>query len=357
MTGAERLEARRAAVREWMGEAEVDALLVSAAPNVRWLTGFTGEGLLVLDEDGALLCTDSRYTVQALEEAPELEAASDGSHLDQAIERINAGGGERAGFESGHVTYASFQRLQEALEGVEAVGLEDRIKRLRAIKDEAEVALVRRAASVADAAFAELRGRIEPGMTEREAAEELRRQMVLGGAEGPSFETIMASGPNGAKPHARPGDREIIEGDLIVIDWGAVVEGYCSDCTRTVIVGEPDDRQREVWLAVREAQVAALEGLRPGMAGREVDAIAREVLRERGFEREFGHGLGHGVGLEVHELPSVGQKSENVVPVGSVVTIEPGVYIEGWGGVRLEELVLVTEDGAEPLTLSPYDLA
>ncbi len=356
MTGPDRIEARRVAVREWMSEAEVDALLVSAAPNVRWLTGFTGEGLLVLGERGALLCTDSRYTVQAAEEAPELEAASDGGHLEQAIARINASGAGRAGFESGHVTYASFQRLQEALEGAEPVGLDDRIKHLRAVKDADEVALIRRAAAVADAAFVELRARIEPGMTEREAAEELRRQMVLGGAEGPSFETIMASGPNGAKPHARPGEREIIEGDLIVIDWGAKVEGYCSDCTRTVMVGEPDERQREVWLAVREAQVAALEGLRPGMEGREIDAIAREVLRERGFEREFGHGLGHGVGLQVHELPTVGQKSENEVPVGAVVTIEPGVYIEGWGGVRLEELVLVTEDGAEVLTLSPYDL-
>lgn len=356
MTAAGAIETRTAGVREWMAGEQVDALLVSAAPNVRWLTGFTGEGLLVLDAEGALLCTDSRYTLQAAEEAPWLEVAAEGGHLEQAIARLNAGGVKSAGFESAHVTYASYQRLHEALEGARPMPLEDRIKRLRAVKDEGEIALIRRAAGIADAGFVELRAQIAPGMTEREAAEELRRQMVLRGAEKPSFDVIVASGPNGAMPHARPGERVITEGDLIVIDWGAVFEGYCSDCTRTVIVGEPDERQREVWLAVREAQIAALEGLRPGMEGRAVDAIARGVLREHGFEREFGHGLGHGVGLEVHELPTLGQKSENTLPVGAVVTIEPGVYIEGWGGVRLEELVVVTESGCEVLTAAPYDL-
>lgn len=356
MTPPGGLDARRAAVREWMAGEQVDALLVSAAPNVRWLTGFTGEGLLVLDAGGLVLCTDSRYAVQAAEEAPGLEVSADSAHLDQAVERLKAGGARRVGFESAHLSYASYQRLSEGVEGAEAVPLEDRVRLLRAVKDAAEVALITRAAQVADAAFVELRASIEPGVSEREAAEELRRLMVLGGAEGPSFEIIVASGPNGAKPHASPGGRVIAEGDLIVIDWGAVVEGYCSDCTRTVIVGQPDDRQREVWTAVREAQGAALEGLRPGMQGREVDAIARELLRERGYEREFGHGLGHGVGLQVHELPTLGQKSENVLEAGMVVTIEPGVYIEGWGGVRLEELVLVTEDGGDPITAAPYDL-
>ena len=242
------------------------------------------------------------------------------------------------------------------LDGRELLPLEDRIKRLRAIKDSEEVALIRRAAQVADSAFVDLRSLIEPGMSELEAAEELRRLMVLAGAEKPSFDVIFATGPNGAKPHARPGEREVAEGDLIVIDWGAVVDGYCSDCTRTVIVGEPDERQLEVWQAVRKAQRAALEGLQPGMEGREVDAIARESLEESGYAKYFGHGLGHGVGLEVHELPTVGQKSENTIEPAMIITVEPGVYIEGWGGVRLEELVLVTEEGGEVLTEAPYDL-
>lgn len=349
---------RRAAVREWMAEEKegVDALLVSAPPNVRWLTGFTGEGLLVLDEDGPLLCTDSRYAVQAAEEAPGIEFVADSGHLAQAIERLQESGAQRAGFEAAHLPYASFQQLDEKLEDVELVPLEDRIKRLRAIKDDAEIALIRRAAQIADAAFIDLREQIAPGMSEREAAEELRRLMVLAGAEKPSFEIIFASGPNGAKPHARPGERVVAEGELIVIDWGAVADGYCSDCTRTVIVGEPDSRQLEVWGAVRKAQLAAMEGLKPGMEGREVDAIARKVLEESGYAEYFGHGLGHGVGLEVHELPTVGKKSENALEPGMVVTIEPGVYIEGWGGVRLEELVLVTGDGVDPITAAPYDL-
>lgn len=356
MTAGGRFADRRAAVRAWMAGERADALLVSAEPNVRWLTGFTGEGLLVLEPDEELLCTDSRYAVQAGEEAPDVEFVAEGGHLDGAIERINATGAGRVGFGSNHLCYADYERLVEALVGVELLPLEDRIRQLRAIKDAAEVALIRRAAEVADAAFTELRPQIEPGLSERAAAEELRRLMVLGGAEKPSFDIIFAAGPNGAKPHARPGERVVAEGDLIVIDWGAVVDGYCSDCTRTVIVGEPDERRREVWMAVRRAQIAAMEGLRPGMEGREVDAIARESLCEAGYAEYFGHGLGHGVGLEVHELPTVGKKSENTLEPGMVVTIEPGVYIEDWGGVRLEELVLVTEEGAEALTAAPYDL-
>ncbi len=356
MTGGGRFADRRAAVREWMDAEEVAALLVSGAPNVLWLTGFTGEGMLVLDDDGALLCTDSRYEVQAAEEAPGLEVAANSGHLDQAIERLNAGGATRVGFEGSHLSYARYERLADGLEGAETVPLGDETKRLRAIKDSAEVATIRRAAGVADAAFGELRKTLAPGISEREVAEELRRLMVLGGAEKPSFDTIVASGPNGAKPHARPGHRAIAEGDPIVIDWGAVVDGYCSDCTRTVIVGEPDARQREVWEAVREAQMEAMEGLRPGMTGAEVDAIARGMLEARELADYFGHGLGHGVGLEVHELPRLSQKGEEALEAGMVVTIEPGVYIEDWGGVRLEELVLVTEDGAEAVTAAPYDL-
>jgi Xaa-Pro aminopeptidase len=334
----------------------VEALLVSAAPNVRWLSGFTGEGLLVLDADGPLLCTDSRYSVQASEEAPELDFVAESGHLGQAIERLEESGAERIGFEAPHLPYASYQKLAEKLDGAELAPLDDGLKRLRAIKDDAEVAAIRRAAQIADSAFADLRERIEPGISEREAAEQLRRLMVLGGAEKPSFEIIFAAGPNGAKPHARPGERAVAEGDLIVVDWGAVVDGYCSDCTRTVIVGEPDERQVEVWEAVRAAQQAAMDGLKPGMQGGEVDAIARGSLEEAGLAEHFGHGLGHGVGLQVHEQPSLGQKSEDELAPGMVVTIEPGVYIEGWGGVRLEELVLVTEDGIDPITAAPYDL-
>ncbi len=349
-------DSRVARFREWMKAENLDAMLVSSAPNVRWLTGFAGEGLLVADAEGLLLCTDSRYVVAASEEAPDVEVAADRSHLDEAIEGLSVGEPERVGFESAHLAYASYEKLEEELSGSELAPCVDEIKRLRAVKDADEVETIRRAAATADAAFEQWRADLRPGVTERSAAMELHRLMVEGGAEKPSFEIIMASGPNGAKPHARPTNRKIARDELIVVDWGAVVEGYCSDCTRTIVLGEPDERQREVWEAVRSAQLAALEALEPDMECREVDEIARELLRERGWEEEFGHGLGHGVGLEVHENPTLSQRSEQKLEVGMVVTIEPGVYIEGWGGVRLEELVVVTEEGADAITLAPYDL-
>ena len=347
---------RQEMVREWLEEQGLDALLVSAEPNVRWLTGFAGEGLLVLDASGVSICTDSRYAIQARDEAPDAEVLADGGHLEQAIGRRNADGVGRFGFESAYLSYASHRKLCEGLDEAEPVPVEDKIKRLRAVKDEAEIALIEQAATIADRAFVALRPML-PGMCERDAAFELHRLMVKEGAEKPSFDIIVASGPNGAKPHACPCERRISEGDFIVIDWGAVVEGYCSDCTRTVIVGQPDGRQREIWEAVREAQLAAIAGVRPGAVCREVDEIARGLLRERGFDREFGHGLGHGVGLQVHELPVLSQRSEDAaLEAGMVVTVEPGVYIEDWGGVRLEELVLVTQEGHRSLTAAPYDL-
>lgn len=349
-------EERLGRFREWMREQDLGAMLVSSEANLRWLSNCSGEGMLVIDAAGPLICTDSRYAVQAAEEAPGVEVAADGEHLKQAIERLAGCGAERVGFEASHLSYASYQRLAEELEAAQLVPCRDEIRRLRMVKDSGEIELIRQAAGIADGAFERWRGELLPGITEREAALELHRLMVLAGAERPSFEIIVAAGPNGAKPHARPGEREIGEGDLVVVDWGAIVEGYCSDCTRTIVLGEPDERAREVWGAVREAQVAAIEGLSAGMECRKVDAIARDLLRERGWEREFGHGLGHGVGLAVHEAPTVGPRSEDLLEAGMVVTIEPGVYLEGWGGVRLEELVLVTDEGAEALTEAPYDL-
>lgn len=353
MTG---FEQRRRRVLQWMQEEELGAMLVSAPENVRWLTGSSCEGLLVIDEEGPLICTDSRYAVAAAEEAPDVQAAAEGNHLQQAIERLADGQARRVGFEASHLTYASYSKLADALDGAEIVPCEDQLRVMRMVKDADEVELIRRAARIADEAFARWREELVPGFTEREAALELHRLMVLAGAERPSFEIIVASGPNGAKPHARPGAREIGEGELVVVDWGALVEGYCSDCTRTVILGEPDARAREVWEAVREAQQAALDGLSAGIKCMEVDAIARDLLRERGWESEFGHGLGHGVGLAVHEGPTLGPRSTEMLQPAMVVTIEPGVYIEGWGGVRLEELVLVTEEGGTALTQAPYDL-
>jgi Xaa-Pro aminopeptidase/Xaa-Pro dipeptidase len=349
---AERLEKLRA----WLAEEKLDAFVVSRAANLRYLTGFTGEGVAVVDES-VLICTDSRFIVQAKEEAPEVEsvAGADG-HLGQAAERLASSEASRAGFEADHLTYAGFETLEEKAPEVEFIPSKQVLARQRAVKDPREVELVEAAAAIADRAFEAVRPNIEPGVTEREVALDLERQMLLGGAEGVSFPTIVAGGPNGAKPHATPGERARAEGDLVVVDFGARARGYCSDCTRTVMLGEPDERQAEVYDAVREAQRAALKAVAPGVPTREVDATARDLLAERGFAKEFSHGVGHGVGLEVHELPTLSAKSEDILEAGMIVTVEPGVYIEGWGGVRLEELVLVTEDGGRTLTQAPYDL-
>jgi len=254
------------------------------------------------------------------------------------------------------LTYAGYETLKAKAPEVELIPSRQVVEMQRAVKEVEEVALVEAAAAIADGAFEAVRSQIEAGITEREVAIELERQMLLGGAEKPSFPTILAGGPNGAKPHAIPSDRVLQEGDLVVVDFGAQAQGYCSDCTRTLMLGEGDERQLETWQAVREAQQAALDVVASGVGAAKVDAAARELLRERGFVEEFSHGVGHGVGLEVHEFPTLSEKSQSVLEAGMIITVEPGVYIEGWGGVRLEELVLVTDQGQRALTHAPYDL-
>lgn len=344
------------ALRDWMAAENLDAFVVSSPANVRYLTGFAGEGMLVVDQ-GVTICTDSRYTVQAQQEAPWVAVAADqGGHIGNVAARLMSDGVARAGFEADRLNYSAWERLREQAGGTELVPTRGVICGHRACKDPAEIELIRRAAEIADKAFVQLRPSLQAGLPEREAALELHRLMVRAGADRCSFETIIASGPNGAKPHAEPGPRSLAEGDLVVVDWGARVDGYCSDCTRTIAVGEIDRRGREVWRAVREAQQAALAVAGPGVPCREVDAAARDHLAYCDLAECFGHGVGHGVGLEVHEQPTLNAASEDVLRPGMVVTIEPGVYLEDWGGVRLEELILVTEDGVEALTRAPYDL-
>lgn len=343
---------RLARVREQMQHDEMQAALIVLPENTRYLTGFSGEGYLVVGLERALLSTDGRYRVEAGEVADTAEARLDGpGHLAGAIAFVNEVQPAGLAFESDHLTYAAYQELTEKL-SVALRPTSRLVEALRLLKDETEVAAIREAARRADAALAAFLGELEPGPSERRLALALQAALADQEVE-PAFAIIMASGLSAAQPHAVPGSRVLGDGDMLKIDVGARFEGYCSDLTRTVFVGEPTDRFREVYNLVLRAQQAAVAATRPGLTGRDLDQVARDLIVAGGYGAEFGHGLGHGVGLQVHERPRVSSQSEDVLEPGMVITIEPGVYIEGWGGVRIEDTVLVTATGYEVLTQSP----
>ncbi|MFL5828655.1 MAG: M24 family metallopeptidase [Solirubrobacteraceae bacterium] len=344
---------------ERLGEAGVDVMLVTNLVNVRYLTGYTGtNGLALVGPETKTFITDFRYVEQAAEEVDaSFERRRAPQDLLEAIGEALPRRSLRLGFEDSHVTVRTHARLRELLaDGVELVPVNGSIERLRAIKDPREVERIRAACQLADAALEQLLADGLVGRTEREVALALESTMREMGAQRPSFETIIAAGPHGALPHAQPRDVVIQPGQLVVIDWGAELDGYCSDCTRTVATGELDDHAREIYALVRSAQLAGLEGVAPGRGGREVDAVARAVIERAGHGEHYGHGLGHGVGLEVHEAPRLSQRSEDELEPGNVVSVEPGVYLPGDVGVRIEDLVVVTERGAEILTSVPKDL-
>lgn len=360
MTHAQRRE--RLAAR--LAAADVDVLLVSDLINVRYLSGFTGSNaaLLVFSDDTApVLATDSRYRTQAARQAPDLEAAIEracGRHL---VERVVAAGAQRIGFESHVVTVDGYDGLSAVLDGhqgVELVRASGTVEALREVKDAGEVALLRLACEAADAALAALvaGGGLRPGRTERAVARQLEALMLDHGADGPSFETIVAAGSNSAIPHHRPTDAELSAGDFVKIDFGALVGGYHSDMTRTFVLGKAADWQREIYTLVTAAQRAGLEALECGTALADVDAAARGVIADAGYADHFGHGLGHGVGLQIHEAPGLSSAAVGELREGAVVTVEPGVYLPGRGGVRIEDTLLVGERGAESLSRFPKEL-
>jgi len=338
-------------------EGEVDAFITSHPANRRYLTGFTGSaGTVVVGRDRAFLLVDFRYVEQAKAQAQGVEIVHfDDLHrsLAQLLSEVKA---RRVAFEAAHVTVAGERKLREAVPDVAWEPAENWVEELRAVKEPREIEAIQAAVDLADRAFSYIVERLR-GRTEREIALDLEFFMRREGASKLAFDTIVASGPNGALPHAVPTDRVVTEGDLVTLDFGAVVDGYCSDITRTVAVGKADGRQREIYQLVLEAQRTGVAAVRPGRTGREVDAEAREVIARAGHGEHFGHGLGHGVGLEVHERPPVLSKlGEEVLQEGMVTSVEPGVYISGWGGVRIEDLVVVTGDGCRTLTRSPKDL-
>jgi len=353
------MNARLSALRQKMAEQKLDALLVTQAENRRYLSGFTGSaGYLFITATQAYLATDSRYWEQVGQQAPDFTLAKieAGKSNQLFADLVRAAGATRVGYEAGDVTVASYRELQKALRPDRAraiarlVPTKGLVEGLRAIKDAAELALIEQAVALGDAAFAYGVQRMRPGMTEKQAAWEIERYLREHGAEGVAFELIVASGPNGAMPHARPSERVIQAGEPIVIDMGCRIDGYNSDLTRTIVLGEPGEKFREVYAIVLQAQLAAEAALRAGPKGKEIDAVARQVIVEAGYGDYFGHGLGHGVGLAVHEEPGLGKLGEKPLQPNMVCTIEPGIYLPGEFGVRIEDMAVVTADGCRVLT-------
>lgn len=335
----------------------VDTILVTDPLNIYYLTGFTGafDGdpfFLFVSPSEALLIVDFRYAAQAKAESSVPTAEWKDRTL-KGLASFLPEGTKRMGFEAESLAVARLESLTEAFSGVEMTPTEGAVRALRMIKDQVEVDSIAAAAVLGDAAFDHALGLIEPGVVEREIALEIEYHMRKRGAEKEGFQTIVASGKRSALPHGRAGTKPLSVGDLITIDLGARFEGYCSDMTRTVVLGKASEEQRKVYDLVLKAQSLALEAVKPGAPCKEVDSIARSFIEEAGYGRYFGHGLGHGVGLEVHERPALSPKSEDVLAEGMVVTVEPGVYIEDFGGVRIEDLVLVTEEGKKILSHSP----
>ena len=336
----------------------LDALLVAGDANVTYLSGFSGDSsYLLVGLDRAWLITDGRYTEQAAAEAPHCEVERQKTTLaKKTAEVFTSSGAKSLGFSPAELTVAVHGDLVEALDGVVPAAAKDLVEKLRQVKDEDEIERIRRAAEVADAAFRAIRARLAPGQTEAEVASDLEHEMRKLGARKASFDTIVAARQRSSLPHAQPTDQPIAPGDAVLIDWGARRDLYCSDCTRVLFLTAPNARWREVYGAVRRGQQLALEAVRPGAALRDVDDAARRHIAEAGLGESFSHGLGHGVGLCVHEGPGLNTRAEGTLAEGMVVTIEPGVYLPGWGGVRIEDLVVVRKDGPEVLSSLPKDL-
>jgi Xaa-Pro aminopeptidase len=357
----DRRSERLAALVAELERLHLDGLLLSGLSNIRYLTGFAGTSALVFVtcRGEIVFISDFRYQTQAAEQVGDfariaIESSSLWSGLWRELAQLSYV--QVAGFESGHLLHRDFQRLLEGGARWTWRPTTDVVEQLRERKAPEEIALIRDAAGVAERALERTLAQVRPGMTELAIAGALEHALRDEGSEGFPFETIVASGPRAALPHARAADRALERGDFLLIDFGAIVGGYCSDITRTVVVGNADARQREVYDVVRAANAVACAQVRAGMRGRDADALARDYIDGRGLGEAFGHSLGHGVGLDVHEAPRLARGAESALPVGAVVTIEPGVYLPGWGGVRIEDDVHLTPTGPEILTQFPREL-
>ncbi|MDI3317454.1 MAG: Xaa-Pro peptidase family protein [Bacillota bacterium] len=356
------MERRVARLREAMARRGYEAFWITRGPNRYYLSGFrSSAGALLITRDRSCLITDFRYVEAARQAAPDFEVHRHGQGPEEdmlAVGRriLEEESVRRVGFEAGDLSWAAGEELRRRWEGLEVLPDQDLVEELRRVKEPEEVEAVATACRISEEALEETLPLLKPGVREAEFALALEFAMRRRGAEGVAFEFIVASGPRGALPHGYASERRVEAGDLVTIDFGASWRGYAADITRTVAVGRADEEQRRIYEIVRQAQAAGLAAVRAGVRGGDVDAVARQLIAAEGFGPAFGHSLGHGVGLDVHEAPRLASGSEDLLEPGMVVTVEPGIYRPGWGGVRIEDTVVVTEDGCRNLCSSPKEL-
>ncbi|MGN0353445.1 MAG: M24 family metallopeptidase [Muricoprocola sp.] len=343
-----------------LDEVQADAILVSEGCNMRYLSGFRGAtGYLYISKNRRVLATDSRYTTMAKQEAPDFEVIElqPSQKYEQLLNIVmEEDGAQTVAYEDQYMICSAFAKLQEGTKGKLKVGLGDKLDILRAVKEDWELEYLAQAEQIGDLAFSHMLDVLKPGLTEMEVAAELEYFMKTHGAENLSFETIIASGVNSSMPHAMPSQKKLEVGDFVTMDFGCMVNGYCSDMTRTVVLGKANEKQKEIYQVVLEAQLAALAGLKAGVRGCDVDKIARDIIEKAGYGEYFGHGLGHSVGLFIHEEPRLSRLCREIILPNVIETVEPGIYIPGFGGVRIEDMVVVTEDGYRNLAHSPKEL-
>ncbi|MBY6270040.1 M24 family metallopeptidase [Parageobacillus thermoglucosidasius] len=344
-------------LRALFAEYDIDGMLVTNPYNRRYITGFTGTaGVAVISQDKAVFITDFRYIEQASKQVQGFEIVKHtGPIVEEVAKQVARLHIQKLGFEQEDVSYATFKAYEQAV-NAELVPTSLVVEKLRLIKSESEIKILKEAAAIADAAFKHILSFIRPGVKEIEVANELEFFMRKQGATSSSFDTIVASGYRSALPHGVATDKVIEKGELVTLDFGAYYNGYCSDITRTVAVGEISDELKTIYNIVLEAQLRGMKGIKPGMTGKEADALTRDYITEKGYGDYFGHSTGHGIGLEIHEGPTLSARSDVVLAPGMVVTVEPGIYIPGLGGVRIEDDTVVTENGNEALTHSPKEL-
>lgn len=349
---------RVAKLREALAKLGGEAMLVTNAVNRRYLTGFTGtSGIVLVTASEAALLTDFRYREQAPQQAAGFDVVEHGTDMfGDAAALLRKWGVSTLLFEEKDVNYATYLSLKEKLGGIELKTSGGAVEKIRMIKDEQELAIMQEAVDVADRAFEHILSFIKPGVRETDIALELEFFMRKQGATGTSFDTIVASGERSALPHGVASERIVGHDEFVKLDYGAYYKGYCSDITRTVFVGTPTDKHREIYGIVLEAQQHALKHLRPGLSGREGDALTRDVITRYGYGEYFGHGTGHGLGMEIHEAPRLSRTEDTILTPGMTVTVEPGIYLPGFGGVRIEDDVVLTDDGIKILTRSPKEL-